>query len=105
MYLIYKIKESNFDSHITPVQSEDALFDVFFRFYPEDLEFLQATQTISSYELTEVFMDCGDWHKGYSTYYNLESKEKHLIVNMRYEHQNPTIKYLIREYKIKSLEK
>ena len=40
MFLIYKINEAVSDDTIIKVQSEDALFDVFYRFYPEDLEFL-----------------------------------------------------------------
>lgn len=103
MFLIYKIKEAENDDAIIKVQSEDALFDVFYRFYPEDLEFLTCSDTISIYEIAELFMDCGDWHKGYSTYYNVETKEKHLVINLDFEHQNPTIIKLIRDYKLSML--
>lgn len=103
MFLIYKINVAETDDTIIKVQSEDALFDVFFRFYPEDLEFLSFSETISCYEITELFMDCGDWHKGYSTYYNVNTREKHLVINIFYDHQNPTIKNLIRDYKLNKL--
>jgi len=71
MFLIYKINEAESDDTIIKVQSEDALFDVFYRFYPEDLEFLSCSENISNYEVADLFMDCGDWLKGYSTYYNV----------------------------------
>jgi hypothetical protein len=103
MFLIYKIKEVIHDDSVIKVQSEDALFDVFYRFYPEDLEFLSFSETISDYEVAEMFMDCGDWHKGYSTYYNVISKEKYLVINILYDHQNSSIIKLIRDYKINKL--
>lgn len=104
MFLIYKITEIYRDTSIVPVQPADAIYDVFYRFDPNEFSFLLESSDIAEYLKTDSFMDCGDWSRGYSTYYNNKSKEKHFIIRMNFDHTNPTIIKLIREYKLSRLD-
>lgn len=104
MFLIYKINEIYRDSSIVPEQPADAIYDVFYRFDPEEISFLYQVDDISHYHLGEAYMDCGDWCKGYTTYYNTELKEKHLVIKIDFLHKNPTIKKMIRDYKLDDLD-
>lgn len=104
MFLIYKISEIYRDTSVVPVQPIDAIYDVFYRFDPAEFTFLCFSNDITDYLKIESYMDCGDWSKGYTTYYNSELKEKHFIIKINFEHTNPTIKKLIREYKLSNLD-
>lgn len=100
MFLIYRINEVFEDRSTIAVQPEEAIFDVFYRFSPEELHLIGGSSSFTDYIVDEDFMDCGDWFKGYTTYYNRKTREKHLIINIKFEHTNPTIIKLIRDYKI-----
>jgi hypothetical protein len=101
MYLVYRINEQSND--FIPVMPEDALYDVFHRFHPQNLDLLHGTEDIVEYQVGDHYIDSGDWIKGYSTYYNSRTKEKVLVIDTLYEHTNPTVRRLIREYRIRQL--
>jgi len=103
MFLIYRIDEAFEDKSYLKFQPEDALYDVFYRFHPEELYYLGCFDSLNQYICNDDYMDCGDWVKGYTTYYNHSNKEKHLIVDLNYKHTNSTIISLIREHKLNKL--
>jgi len=101
MFLVYRINEGRDD--YTPVMPDDALFDVFQRFHPHDLDLLVGRDDIADYRVGEHYIDSGDWMNGYSTYYNIRSREKVLVVDTLHDHDNPTIKGLIRQWRLSQL--
>lgn len=101
MYLVYRINEQSSD--FIPVMPEDALYDVFHRFHPQNLDLLHGTEDIFEYRHGDHYIDSGDWMKGYSTYYNSRTKDKVLVVDLSFDHTNPTIRRLIRDYRLRQL--
>lgn len=101
MFLVYRVNEQ-FDEFY-PVMPEDAIYDVFHRFHPHNLDLIHGTHCIRHFDQGDVYIDCGDWVKGYSTYYNTETREKFLVVDTRQEQDNPTVRRLIRDWRIVQL--
>lgn len=101
MFLVYRISEEC--SEFVPVMPDDALFDVFHRFYPHNLDLLHGTDDIVEYEAGDHYIDSGDWMRGYSTYYNRMTRVKVLVIDTTHDHTNPTIKRLIRDYRLSQL--
>lgn len=103
MFLIYKIDEIYRDMSVTHVLPADAIYDVFYKFEPSEFTFVIELNDISFYQKLDSWMDCGDWSKGYTTYYNYDLKEKYLVVKVDFPHDNPTIIKMIREYRLSHL--
>ncbi len=101
MFLVYRINEEC--NEFIQVMPDDALFDVFHRFHPHNLDLIHGTEDIIKYREGDHYVDSGDWMKGYTTYYNRVSRQKVLVIDTLHDHTNPTIKRLIREWKMSQL--
>lgn len=103
MFLIYRVNEIFHERSIQYTQPDDAIYDVFYRFSPDSLTYIESTSDLKKYTDDEMYMDCGDWSKGYSSYYNVQTKVKFLVIDSDFKHINVTIKKLIRVWKLKSM--